>query len=189
MSEAETPAGAVGIDTPLVRRLVATQFPHWAALPVRPVAVSGWDNRTFHLGEHMSVRLPSGPAYALQVEKEHRWLPRLSPHLPLPIPTPLGMGEPTEDYPWHWSVYGWIEGETAAMKRIADPVRFATKLAAFLRALQQVDGVDGPPPGRHNWLRGAHPSVYDSEAHRAIIALEGEIDTATAAGHPQKLGL
>ena len=181
MSEAEALAGAVQIDTPLVRRLVAAQFPQWAALPVRPVAVGGWDNRTFHLGEQMSVRLPSGPAYALQVEKEQRWLPQLAPHLPLPIPAPLGMGVPAEGYPWHWSVYGWIEGETAAMERIADPVRFAAELAGFLSALQRVDGMDGPPAGRHNWLRGAHPSVYDGETRRAIVALESEIDTAAAA--------
>jgi len=50
----------VVIDDTLVRRLVAGQFPRWAKLPIRPVAQSGWDNRTFHLGEHMIVRLPSG---------------------------------------------------------------------------------------------------------------------------------
>ena len=74
----------VVIDDTLVRRLVAGQFPCWAELPIRPVAQSGWDNRTFHLGEHMIVRLPSASEYAAQVEKEHWWLPRLAPLLPLP---------------------------------------------------------------------------------------------------------
>ena len=64
------------INAELARRLVAGQFPQWADLPVRPVADSGWDNRTFHLGEAMIVRLPSGPGYAAQVEKEQRWLRR-----------------------------------------------------------------------------------------------------------------
>ena len=73
----------VTIDTALVSRLVATQFPRWKDLAVRPVASGGWDNRTFHLGDHMLVRLPSAAAYASQVEKEHRWLPRLAPLLPL----------------------------------------------------------------------------------------------------------
>jgi len=63
------------IEAALVRRLIAAQFPEWANLPIRPVIPGGWDNRTFRLGEHMSVRLPSGPAYVAQVEKEHRWLP------------------------------------------------------------------------------------------------------------------
>jgi aminoglycoside phosphotransferase (APT) family kinase protein len=57
-------ADQVKIDVSLVRELVAAQFPHWADLPIRPVERSGWDNRTFHLGEHMTVRLPSGAAYA-----------------------------------------------------------------------------------------------------------------------------
>jgi aminoglycoside phosphotransferase (APT) family kinase protein len=61
------------IDVSLVSRLVATQFPEWANLPIRPVECGGWDNRTFHLGEQMTVRLPSAAAYALQVEKEQRW--------------------------------------------------------------------------------------------------------------------
>ena len=81
--------GEVDIDVSIVRRLVAAQFPQWADLSIKPVEVGGWDNRTFHLGAHMTVRLPSAAAYAPQVEKEHRWLPKLAPLLPLPIPIPL----------------------------------------------------------------------------------------------------
>lgn len=51
------------IDVALVRRLLATQFPDWAALPIEPVYPGGWDNRTFRLGSDMSVRLPSAAAY------------------------------------------------------------------------------------------------------------------------------
>src|SRR5438067_755858 len=87
------------LDDALARRLVSGQFPRWANLPVRSLDVGGWDNRTFRLGSHMSVRLPSAAAYAPQVEKEHRWLPRLAPMLPLPIPTPLAIGEPASGYP------------------------------------------------------------------------------------------
>jgi aminoglycoside phosphotransferase (APT) family kinase protein len=97
-----------GIDVSLVGQLVAAQFPQWADLSIRPVKFGGWDNRTFHLGEDMAVRLPSSAGYALQVEKEHRWLPRLAPLLPLPIPIPLAMGAPANGYPWHWSVYRWL---------------------------------------------------------------------------------
>ncbi|MEY2424312.1 MAG: hypothetical protein QOI95_4379 [Acidimicrobiaceae bacterium] len=38
---------------------ITEQFPQWADLPIRPVALDGWDNTTFRLGEDMSVRLPS----------------------------------------------------------------------------------------------------------------------------------
>src|SRR5829696_2046620 len=92
-------ADAVTIDLSLVRRLVAAQFPQWADLPIKPVQFGGWDNRTFHLGKEMSVRLPSAQGYAAQVEKEHRWLPRLAPLLPLPVPVPVAMGVPANGYP------------------------------------------------------------------------------------------
>jgi aminoglycoside phosphotransferase (APT) family kinase protein len=170
----------VRIDASLVRRLVTTQFPHWAHLPIRPVEPGGWDNRTFHLGEEMTARLPSAAAYALQVEKEHRWLPRLAPHLPLPIPVPLAMGQPADRYPWHWSVYRWLDGEIATSERIADLQQFARDLAHFLVALYRIDPSGGPPPGPHNFFRGGPLTVYDGETRKAIAALEGAIDTDAA---------
>ena len=44
------------IDASLAAKLVAEQFPQWAELPVRPVDLSGWDNRTFRLGDALLVR-------------------------------------------------------------------------------------------------------------------------------------
>lgn len=126
-----------------MRRLIARQFPHWADLPVRSVARSGWDNKSFRLGTRMVVRLPSGADYAIQVEKEHHWLPELAPLLPLPNPVPMAMGEPGEGYPWRWSVYRWLQGETAAPDRISDMPQFASELGAFLRALQRIDPIGG----------------------------------------------
>lgn len=180
MSNGDAHAETVKIDVALVRRLVATQFPRWAGLPITPVACGGWDNRTFHLGEQMTVRLPSAAAYALQVEKEHRWLPRLAPLLPLPIPVPLAMGEPADGYPWHWSVYRWLEGEIATTAPIADLRQFAMSLADFLVALQRADAAGGPPPGTHNFYRGGPLTVYDGETRQALIAIAGQIDTAAA---------
>jgi aminoglycoside phosphotransferase (APT) family kinase protein len=168
------------IDASIVHRLVATQFPQWADLPITPIEPGGWDNRTFHLGRHMTVRLPSAAAYSLQVEKEHRWLPRLAPLLPLPIPAPLAMGQPAEGYPWHWSIYRWLDGETATVERIADLSEFAVALARFLLALQRIDAAGGPPPGPHNFYRGGPLTVYDGETRQAIRTLDGKIDTGAA---------
>ncbi|MCV3210376.1 aminoglycoside phosphotransferase family protein [Mesorhizobium sp. YC-39] len=170
----------IEIDTALVSRLIGIQFPRWKNLAVRPVEPGGWDNRTFHLGDEMLVRLPSAAAYSLQVEKEHRWLPRLAPLLPLPIPVPLAMGAPAENYPWHWSIYRWIEGETATRERIASPSQFAASLAELLVALQRIDPTGGPAPGQHNFFRGGPLSVYDGETRQAIAALDGKIDTEAA---------
>lgn len=180
MNADEMPITKANINGELVSRLIAAQFPQWAHLPIRPVEVDGWDNTTFRLGEDMSVRLPSAGRYAAQVEKEHRWLPRLAPHLPLPIPVPLAMGAPAAGYPWHWSVYRWLDGEHATVERIADLRQFATMLADFLAALYRIDPAGGPPPGPHNFYRGGPLTVYDAETRNAIAALAGTIDTDAA---------
>jgi len=180
MPSANMPAAKVDINGSLVGRLVTAQFPQWADLPIKPVEFDGWDNRTYRLGEDMAVRLPSAEAYAEQVEKEHRWLPRIAPLLPLPIPVPLAMGVPAQGYPWHWSVYRWLEGENATIERIANLNQFATALAQFLAALQRIDPAGGPPPGQHNFFRGGPLSIYDTETRDAIAALHGKIDTDAA---------
>lgn len=176
-------ANRIALNARQVHQLVAAQFPQWANHPVRPVADNGWDNYTFRLGDNMSVRLPSAESYVLQVEKEQRWLPRLFRFLPLPIPRPLAVGEPASEYPWHWSIYTWLDGETAAPERIDNPSQFAVSLGQFLVALQQIDATDGPPPGPHNFYRGGRLTVYDRESRHAIEVLKGKIDTdaATAA--------
>lgn len=182
-SQDDTPPPRVPpIDVPLVRRLIAAQFPRWADLPVRPVAVDGWDNRTFHLGDAMTVRLPSAAGYVPQVDKEHRWLPLLAPRLPLTVPTPLARGEPGEGYPFPWSVYRWIDGETARVERIADLTGFARTLAGFLAALHRAEPAGGPPAGAHSAFRGASLTTYDGETRRAVEALGDRIPVGTVTG-------
>ena len=168
------------IDAALARSLVADQFPHWAGLPLEPGRRSGWDNRTFRLGRHMLVRMPSGADYAEQVKKEHRWLPQLAPLLPLAIPRPLGMGRPGRIYPWHWFVYGWIDGDTAGRDGIANMDEFASSLARFLIALRRIDASAGPAPGLHSFHRGARLVVYDVQARQAMAALGEQIDNDAA---------
>lgn len=170
----------IDVNASLVRELVAKQFPQWSDLPIEPVEFGGWDNRTFHLGDNMTVRLPSAAEYAAQAEKEQRWLPRLAPLLPLSIPVPVAMGIPSDRYPWHWSIYPWLEGEIATVERIADPRQFATALAQFLAALQRIDTAGGPAPGPHNFYRGGPLAIYDAETRQAIAALGDRIDLEAA---------
>src|SRR5262245_55967700 len=103
-------ADEVHTDDTLVRELVTSQFPAWAELPITHVDSSGTDNARYRLGDAMVARLPRTPSSSWQVEKEHRWLPRLAEEdLPLAIPAVLGKGAPGEGYPWHWSVYSWLD--------------------------------------------------------------------------------
>ena len=156
------------ISTQLVRTLVDTQFPQWRGLEIRPVRHSGHDNRTFHLGEHMTARLPSGPAYAAQIEKETKWLPVLAGSLSLPIPCPIAVGQPTAEYPFPWSVNRYIEGDTVRDGAISDKSLLAQALSAFLKELQSISPEGAPGAGAHNFFRGATPAVYHDEVEAAL---------------------
>jgi aminoglycoside phosphotransferase (APT) family kinase protein len=177
---AKLAAGKIDVDSNLVRRLVAAQFPQWAGLPVEPAAEDGWDNWTFRLGGHLKVRLPSASSYAEQAEKEARWLPRLAPLLPVQVPVPVGLGRPGEGYPLDWSVYEWIEGSPAERAKIADLDAFARDVAGFLTSLQAVDAEGGPPPGQHNFHRGGDLAAYDAETRACIAELGDRVDGAGA---------
>ncbi len=162
----------VDTDVALVGRLLAAQFPQWADLPIEPVRSAGTDNAIYRLGDDMAVRLPRIHWATGQVDKEHHWLPRLAPLLPLAIPVPLAKGTPGEGYPWHWSIYQWLEGESATIERIADPCQAATELARFIAVLQRIDPTGGPTAGRSVPL-----ALRDTSTRAAIAALHGVIDT------------
>jgi aminoglycoside phosphotransferase (APT) family kinase protein len=169
-------ADEVDIDGTLVGRLVADQFPHWAALRPEPVEPRGTDNALYRLGDELVARLPRTERTAIRVSKEREWLPKLAPHLPLAVPVPPAEGRPGEGYPFEWSVYSWLEGENATFGRIGDQIRLAKDLAELLTALQRIDPSGGPPPGLHNFGRGAPLAERDSAARESIDALRGEID-------------
>jgi len=166
-----------GITVDLVARLVAEQFPQWADLPIRPAEVDGWDNTTFRLGETMSVRVPSADKYALQVDKEQRWLQVLAPQLPLPIPLPLGRGRPSPTLRRPWSVYSWLEGEPLRSQSRVDTVALAEGLAGFLGALYACTPA-GPRPGAHSFQRGSHVSVWDDHVEANLRTLQDVVEVA-----------
>lgn len=168
------------VDADIVAQLLREQFPQWADLAIRPVELDGWDNATFRLGDEMSVRLPRFETCVPQIEKEHRWLPVLARHVPLPIPTPVAMGAPGCGFPWPWSVYQWIDGEPAALAGVRDLDRLADDLAGFLAALHQVSTDGGPIPGPDSYHRGGPIALFDDATRATIDQLERRIDTAGA---------
>ncbi|MGW1373253.1 aminoglycoside phosphotransferase family protein [Streptomyces sp. NPDC002446] len=168
-------ADEVDIDESLVRRLLGGQCARWADLPVARVDSAGTSNAMYRLGEDMVVRLPRVPGAADDVAKEHRWLPLLAPPLPVAIPVPLGRGAPAEGYPFPWSVYRWLEGETPVIGRIAEPGLLAKDLAEFVTALHRIDPADGPPSYRSEPL-----AARDAATREAIAALPGLVDAEAA---------
>jgi aminoglycoside phosphotransferase (APT) family kinase protein len=100
------PAADVHIDLDLVRRLLESQAPHLASLPLR-VAAEGWDNVMVRAGEELVVRLPRRKIAAEMFSNEVTWAPLLAPGLPLPIPVPRFVGSPGGGYPYTWAVSNW----------------------------------------------------------------------------------
>ena len=168
----------IHIDAALVRRLIAAQFPDWADLAVTEAQPQGHDHRTFRLGPRMSVRLPSAERYAVQAEKEARWLPRLAPRLPVAVPEVLASGRATDAFPWLWSVRRWIDGSPVTATMPPDRVALAEDLARFLRALHAIPAADGPLAGMHNFDRGGPLSTYDLEMRGLVDRLGDSGDAA-----------
>lgn len=139
----------VGIEiTPeLVRDLLRDQCPDLADRPVR-LGARGWDNQLWRLGDDLAVRLPwaTGSADAL-LRKEYAWLPALAPRLPLPVPVPQRLGEPSERFPRPWLITTWVPGTPADQIPVTRSVDAATALAGFLGALHQ-PAPNGAPAGR-----------------------------------------
>jgi aminoglycoside phosphotransferase (APT) family kinase protein len=161
----------VDTDADLVRRLLASQFPQWAALRIERVSSAGTDNAIYRLGDDLAVRLPRIHWAVDTVAKEQKWLPVLAPQLPLAVPVPVAAGEPDEEFPYPWGVVRWLPGELATVDRLEDPVDAARDLAAFVRALRSIDATGGP---KHH--RGQPVRLGDEMVRKGIAGVRDEID-------------
>jgi aminoglycoside phosphotransferase (APT) family kinase protein len=165
-------SGRPHIDTALVGRLVETQFPHWAGLPLRLVEPGGSDHVIHRLGDELAVRLPRHAGAIGQAEKEHRWLPRLAAHLPLAVPEPVAVGRPGFGYPWPWAVCRWLDGDVATVAALAASRETAVALAGFLTALQRFPLRDAPGGD------GRGLADRDGATRTAIARVAGVFDAA-----------
>ncbi|HEY2794557.1 MAG TPA: aminoglycoside phosphotransferase family protein [Micromonosporaceae bacterium] len=164
------------IGPDLVRQLVDSQFPAWSALPLRRFEQAGSDNVIYRLGDDLAVRLPRGDWAAGQARKEHAWLPRIAPLLPLPIPSLAGLGEPDLGYPYAWSVARWLDGEPVAADRLADSTSAAEDLATFLTSLWRLPAATSFAPGPHPELQRRPLASKDEAVRAAITAVASDFD-------------
>lgn len=179
------------IDDALVRRLLGTVSPSYADLPLRRFEATGSTNALFRLGEDLLVRIPRQPGGTETIEKEQRWIPYVAPHLPVPVPEVLEVGEPGFGYPEKWSVVRFLPGERPVVPEPGEPPRhaLAADLAALVGALGSLeipDGAAGDPslawyrgePLAHmdgamrEYLRDSRPLVGDPELDVDLEAVE-----------------
>lgn len=135
--------GDLVIDEALVRSLLTDQHPDLAGLELR-LMDGGWDNQMWRLGDDLAVRLPRTERAPSLLQKEHRWMSELAPRLPLPVPVPVRMGEPSDRFPGTWIVTGWVHGTPADLAPIERGPHAAEILAGFLAALHHEAPDDAP---------------------------------------------
>ncbi|SOD62598.1 Predicted kinase, aminoglycoside phosphotransferase (APT) family [Streptomyces zhaozhouensis] len=135
------------ITAELVTALLREQHPDLADLPVE-LGARGWDNQLWRLGDDLAVRLPwaTESADAL-LRKEFALLPALAERLPLPVPVPRRLGEPSPRFPRPWIVTTWVPGAPADLAPVTRGREAAATLAAFLTALHR-PAPEGAPAGR-----------------------------------------
>ncbi|MBV1856140.1 aminoglycoside phosphotransferase family protein [Catellatospora tritici] len=164
----------ITVSSDQMRRLIESQFPRWAGLPVIGQPIGGTDHALFRIGDDLVARMPRIDWATDQADSDSRWLPVLAPHLPLPVPVPLGVGEPGAGYPYRWSVVPWLPGENPADGNF-DPDAAAADLAAFITALSRVDTTGGPV--KTGTMRGVPLAARDELTRQAIAALGDRVDT------------
>lgn len=164
--------GEVDIETGLVRRLVAEQFPHLSHLPVAEVHSTGTVNAIYRLGDELCARLPRLQRWASGLERECKWLPVLAPSLTLQVPEPVVQGLPTSYYPFSWAIFRWIDGQTYSADRIDDEQQAAADLAQFVAELR---GNDLPPVDDQTPYGGRPPLAEQDADVRDWIAQAGDL--------------
>jgi aminoglycoside phosphotransferase (APT) family kinase protein len=170
------------MDTARVRALLRAQFPEWVELPLVELPAEGTDHTLYRIGDDLVARMPirpfaGAPLQKQQAGREAKWVPYLAPHVPLELPTPVALGEPTDDYPWHWSIVTWIQGERTDREN-TDMERALDDLATFIRALHVIDTTDAPKANSVNWGRGQSLRPGADRIRDAIDRVSDRYDTA-----------
>lgn len=158
------------VTADLIAELLREQHPDLADLPLT-LGARGWDNQLWRLGDDLAVRLPWATESAADLLlKEYSLLPAMAPRLPLPVPVPQRLGQPSERFPRPWIVTTWVAGEPADRAPATRGAEAAETLADFLAALHQPAPNDAPV-GRH---RRGRPlaDIGDGFAHFLTEATE-----------------
>ncbi|PCE16380.1 hypothetical protein AUC47_00585 [Microbacterium sp. SZ1] len=163
------------ITSSLVRRLVSEQFPEWSKLPIRPVDVQGWDNRTFRLGDRMSVRLPSADGYVAGLVREEQTLAVLGSRFRVATPRVVAAGAPSLAFDRPWSVREWIEGRTLTAVEPHERQIAIMTVGDALRELQSLDTAGGPWAGSASAYRGCHVSAVGEDVQDRLPLLAGRV--------------
>lgn len=124
------------VDAELALALIQDAFPALDARSVTPF-LAGWDNTVWLVDDIWVFRFPRRQIAVDLLSAEARVLPAIASHLPLPVPIPEHLGQPTGRFPWPFVGYRLLKGRTACRAALDDIARaaLAEPLARFLSVL------------------------------------------------------
>jgi aminoglycoside phosphotransferase (APT) family kinase protein len=165
------PAAEVKIDANLIAALLHSQYPNFDGVNCYEVA-EGFDNSLWRLGPDLVIRLPRREAAVTPLENELRWLPEVARHVSLRTPLPLMPGNPSDAFPWPWSIPSWINGVPGDEVGPEVLARSARSLATFLREVH----VDALPDAPRNPFRSVTLAARSSTFEERLGELRHELD-------------
>jgi aminoglycoside phosphotransferase (APT) family kinase protein len=126
------------VDEPLVVRLLS-QFTELELRSLRRLA-EGWDNSVWVVDDRYAFRFPHREIAIPGFRRELEVLPRL-PALPLAVPRPVLVGQPTDEFPWPFFGTELLPGLEAGDAQLDDAARadVGVSLARFLHELHAVE--------------------------------------------------
>jgi aminoglycoside phosphotransferase (APT) family kinase protein len=133
-------APEVRVDEGLARGLIAEQFPEVEGRSFQLLG-EGWDTTVYLVDERWTFRFPRKEMVIPGLRNEIAHLPTLAPLLPLPIPVPTLVGEPSDAFGWPFYGAPFLPGRELADAGLDDVARagLALPLAEFLRALHRLE--------------------------------------------------
>jgi len=166
--------------------LLREQFPDLPAQQVTVLA-TGWDNTAFVVDGQWLFRFPRRRIAVPGVQREITVLSRLAPRLPLPIPDPRFVGQPSSRYPWPFFGARLLPGVELTDSGLSDSERavVAASVGYFLRLLHDpglvvlMEGADLPvdPMRRASAPVRARRAreVLDRLMHRGIWPADSDV--------------
>jgi aminoglycoside phosphotransferase (APT) family kinase protein len=192
-------AAEITVDERLARRLISTQFPD-LALGSLSLLGQGWDMTVWFVDDRWVFRFPRREMVIRGLVNEIAYLPELASRVPLPIPNPTYVGEPSPEYGWPFYGAPFLPGRELAAAGLDDRRRaaLARPLAEFLRTLHETRlGADLPlDPVRRADMTFSAPKTRERLAGLDQLGLwhapreaHAVIEAAVELGPPERTAL
>ncbi|WLA53027.1 aminoglycoside phosphotransferase family protein [Bradyrhizobium elkanii] len=169
----------VHIDADIVRGMIIDQFPEYRHEPTEQLGTTGTVNAIFRIGSGVAARFPlrarEPVGCAEMLRNEAAAMTEFTRHSPFAAPRPLGLGQPSANYPMPWAMQSWIEGDVATPDGLATSASFAHDIAILIASLRAADTHGRCFDGRG---RGGNLPDHDAWMEVCFKNSEGLLDVA-----------